>query len=138
MPASPPPPPTPPPAVLRATLQTLCREAPSHLLARELWASAGSAPAWWARSRRLCASAAAGCIVGWLLGLGDRHLDNILLDRSGELMHIDFSVCLDKGAGLRVPEVVPFRLTPMLQVRRGRRQSGRRAARRRLLLMRRR
>ncbi len=51
-----------------------------------------------------------------MLGIGDRHLDNILLDRgSGELVHIDFSVCMDKGQALRVPEVVPFRLTPLLQ-----------------------
>lgn len=31
-------------------------------------------------------------------------------------MHIDFSVCFDKGASLAVPEVVPFRLTQMMQV----------------------
>jgi PI-3-kinase-related kinase SMG-1 len=107
-----------PAGVLRATLQALSREAPRHLLARELWASAGSAPAWWARRGRFCSSAAAASVVGWVLGIGDRHLDNLLLDRgSGELVHIDFSVCLDKGAALRVPEVVPFRLTPVMQVR---------------------
>lgn len=59
-------------------------------------------------------------MLGWLLGLGDRHLDNLLLDTdSGELLHIDFSVCFDKGAGLAVPEVVPFRLTQMMQVGQG-------------------
>jgi hypothetical protein len=36
---------------------------------------------------------------------------------SCELVHIDFSVCFDKGASLAVPEVVPFRLTQMMQVR---------------------
>lgn len=56
--------------------------------------------------------------VGWLLGLGDRHLDNILLDSStGELVHIDFNVVFDQGLRLRVPEIVPFRLTQMLKVR---------------------
>lgn len=35
---------------------------------------------------------------------------------SCELVHIDFSVCFDKGASLAVPEVVPFRLTQMMQV----------------------
>ncbi|KAI8464726.1 MAG: kinase-like domain-containing protein, partial [Monoraphidium minutum] len=104
--------------VLRGALLALSREAPRHLLARELWASAGSAAAWWARRRRCCESAAAASALGWVLGIGDRHLDNILLDRAGGgLAHIDFSVCLDKGAALRVPEVVPFRLTPMLQAR---------------------
>ena len=55
--------------------------------------------------------------VGWLLGLGDRHLDNILLDFStGEMVHIDFNVVFDQGLRLRVPEIVPFRLTRMLKV----------------------
>lgn len=35
---------------------------------------------------------------------------------SCELVHIDFSVCFDKGSTLSVPEVVPFRLTQMMQV----------------------
>ena len=52
-----------------------------------------------------------------MLGLGDRHLDNILLDlASGQVVHIDFNLSFDKGAMLRVPEVVPFRLTQLLQV----------------------
>ncbi len=53
--------------------------------------------------------------MGWLLGVGDRHLDNILLDaRSGELVHIDFNIVFERGRQLRVPELVPFRLTPVL------------------------
>ncbi len=39
-----------------------------------------------------------------------RHLENILIDKaSGELVHIDFNVCFEKGLQLRVPELVPFR-----------------------------
>jgi ataxia telangiectasia mutated family protein len=35
--------------------------------------------------------------VGHLLGLGDRHLDNILLQRSAaQVVHIDFSVIFDR------------------------------------------
>ncbi|KAF6252070.1 hypothetical protein COO60DRAFT_1628668 [Scenedesmus sp. NREL 46B-D3] len=49
---------------------------------------------------RLCSS---GQRAGWLLGLGDRHLDNLLLDtESGELLHIDFSAALGPG-GLAGP-----------------------------------
>lgn len=55
--------------------------------------------------------------VGWLLGLGDRHLDNILFDnRTGELVHIDYNVVFERGKQLRVPEIVPFRLTQSMQV----------------------
>ena len=42
----------------------------------------------------------------YIFGLGDRHLDNILLDvATGEVVHIDYNVCFEKGARLRVPEV---------------------------------
>ena len=51
------------------------------------------------------------------MGLGDRHLDNILLNKhNGRVVHIDYNIIFDKGRQLRVPEIVPFRLTPTLQV----------------------
>ena len=51
------------------------------------------------------------------MGLGDRHLDNILLNKhTGRVVHIDYNIIFDKGRQLRVPEIVPFRLTPTLQV----------------------
>ena len=41
----------------------------------------------------------------------------MLLDlASGEIVHIDFNLSFGKGTTLRVPEVVPFRLTQLLQV----------------------
>lgn len=51
-------------------------------------------------------------IVGHVLGLGDRHNNNVLLDtRTGEPVHIDLGVAFDQGKLLPVPETVPFRLT---------------------------
>ena len=51
-------------------------------------------------------------IVGYVLGLGDRHCNNILLDKeSGEPIHIDLGVAFDQGKKLPIPETVPFRLT---------------------------
>ncbi|AGO13593.1 AaceriAGL287Wp [[Ashbya] aceris (nom. inval.)] len=51
-------------------------------------------------------------IVGHILGLGDRHLNNILLDKfTGEPIHIDLGVAFDQGKLLPLPELVPFRLT---------------------------
>jgi serine/threonine-protein kinase SMG1 len=39
--------------------------------------------------------------------LGDRHLDNILINlNSGEIVHIDYNVCFDQGKYLKVPEIV--------------------------------
>ena len=59
---------------------------------------------------------AASSAYGYILGLGDRHLDNILLDtRSGSVIHIDFGICFGMGAShLPVPELIPFRMTPQL------------------------
>ena len=57
-------------------------------------------------------SVAATSMVGHILGIGDRHLNNILVDlKTGELVHIDFGVAFDKGKILPTPELIPFRLT---------------------------
>ncbi|KAI0092138.1 hypothetical protein BDY19DRAFT_928481 [Irpex rosettiformis] len=52
------------------------------------------------------------CMVGFILGLGDRHMENILLDaNTGDLVHVDFNCIFEKGKTLEIPERVPFRLT---------------------------
>lgn len=51
-------------------------------------------------------------IVGYILGLGDRHGENILFDsNNGDTVHVDFNCLFNKGEMFEVPEVVPFRLT---------------------------
>ncbi|CAJ1371480.1 unnamed protein product [Effrenium voratum] len=70
-------------------------------------------PQEWHRARQVYArSVAVSSIVGYIVGLGDRHPNNILMDQqTGELVHIDFGIAFDKGRALRIPELVPFRLT---------------------------
>ena len=55
-------------------------------------------------------------MVGYLLGLGDRHPSNLMLDRySGKLLHIDFGDCFEASMNReKFPEKVPFRLTRMM------------------------
>ena len=50
--------------------------------------------------------------VGYILGLGDRHIQNILIDtKTAEMIHIDLGVAFEQGRILPTPETVPFRLT---------------------------
>jgi len=56
------------------------------------------------------------CMIGYIIGLGDRHLDNLLVDFStGQVVHVDYNVCFEKGHSLRVPERVPFRMTQNIE-----------------------
>ncbi|KAF9322855.1 Serine/threonine-protein kinase smg1, partial [Linnemannia elongata] len=67
---------------------------------------------WWQKSVRFARSTAVMSMIGYVIGLGDRHLDNILIDfTTGDLVHIDYNVCFEKGKRLRIPEIVPFRLS---------------------------
>lgn len=87
-------------------------------------------PARWFEMRLLYArSTAVMSIVGYILGLGDRHVSNILIDLSkGELVPIDLGIAFEavglltcqmalraddvsQGRTLPTPELVPFRLT---------------------------
>ncbi|KAF9075300.1 hypothetical protein BDP27DRAFT_1315847 [Rhodocollybia butyracea] len=68
----------------------------------------------WFRSRlNYTRSVATTSIVGHILGLGDRHTSNILIDKiKGEVVHIDLGIAFDQGKLLPIPENVPFRMTP--------------------------
>ncbi|KAK4477252.1 hypothetical protein RD792_016466 [Penstemon davidsonii] len=72
-----------------------------------------SEPATWFRARIAYAhTTAVWSMVGHIVGLGDRHGENILFDSTtGDCVHVDFSCLFDKGLQLEKPELVPFRLT---------------------------
>lgn len=64
------------------------------------------------QKRAYSRSVAVASIAGYIIGLGDRHSSNILLDAStAEVVHIDLGVAFEGGKALRTPELVPFRLT---------------------------
>uniref|UniRef100_A0A6I8NKR0 Serine/threonine-protein kinase ATR n=1 Tax=Ornithorhynchus anatinus TaxID=9258 RepID=A0A6I8NKR0_ORNAN len=67
---------------------------------------------WYSSRSAYCRSTAVMSMVGYILGLGDRHGENILFDSlTGECVHVDFNCLFNKGETFEVPEVVPFRLT---------------------------
>jgi len=68
--------------------------------------------AWHTARTAYTRSCAVNSIVGHILGIGDRHLSNILVNtKTGEVVHIDFGFVFEQGKALAVPELVPFRLT---------------------------
>jgi hypothetical protein len=70
---------------------------------------------WYAARGLFTQSCALWSIVGHILGVGDRHAENLMIDRgSGEMLHVDFAFMFDKGETLKVPERVRFRLTQNL------------------------
>uniref|UniRef100_A0A8C0E9C3 non-specific serine/threonine protein kinase n=1 Tax=Bubo bubo TaxID=30461 RepID=A0A8C0E9C3_BUBBB len=98
--------------VMRAVLEELMEATPPNLLAKELWSSCTTPDEWWRVTQSYARSTAVMSMVGYIIGLGDRHLDNVLIDMTtGEVVHIDYNVCFEKGKSLRVPEKVPFRMT---------------------------
>lgn len=79
-------------------------------LAREFLSSG---PKRWLEARiAFTISQALWSMVGHIVGLGDRHPDNILIEtRTGEIMHVDFDCIFSRGMTLTIPELVPFRLS---------------------------
>ncbi|KAK4693641.1 hypothetical protein P7C71_g3800, partial [Lecanoromycetidae sp. Uapishka_2] len=68
--------------------------------------------AWFTARLRYTRSCAVMSIVGHVLGLGDRHGENILFEEgNGGTFHVDFNCLFDKGLTFEKPELVPFRLT---------------------------
>ena len=54
-------------------------------------------------------SVATNSMVGHILGLGDRHTNNILIDNyTGEIIHIDLGIAFDQGKILPLPETVSY------------------------------
>ncbi|XP_051142572.1 serine/threonine-protein kinase ATM isoform X2 [Andrographis paniculata] len=67
---------------------------------------------WFDKRLAYTRSVAASSMVGYIVGLGDRHSMNILIDQAtAEVVHIDLGVAFDQGLMLKTPERVPFRLT---------------------------
>ncbi|KAF8468992.1 armadillo-type protein [Kalaharituber pfeilii] len=85
-------------------------------LYRVLWLKSKSSEAWLDRRTNYTRSLGVMSMVGYILGLGDRHPSNLMLDRgTGKVIHIDFGDCFEVAMHReKYPEKVPFRLTRMI------------------------
>ena len=55
-------------------------------------------------------------IASYLIGIGDRHTENFLVDTTdGEVFGIDFGIAFGSGVHLATPELMPFRLTQQIE-----------------------
>jgi serine/threonine-protein kinase ATR len=96
---------------LKAFTQTVLPKHPPVF--REWFLEMFPEPTKWIASRHAYTSTTATMsMVGFVVGLGDRHGENILFDEhSGECLHVDLNCLFEKGLEFTIPEKVPFRLT---------------------------
>ncbi|KAJ2597973.1 phosphatidylinositol kinase- protein kinase tor1 [Coemansia sp. RSA 1721] len=87
-------------------------------LQQAMWYNSPNAETWLERRTNYTRSMAVMSVVGYILGLGDRHLTNILLHSSnGKVVHIDLGDCFEIAIQREgFPETVPFRLTRMVML----------------------
>ena len=65
-------------------------------LSKVLWLKSMNSEIWLERRTNYTRSLAVMSMVGYILGLGDRHPSNLMLDRkSGKIIHIDFGDCFE-------------------------------------------
>jgi FKBP12-rapamycin complex-associated protein len=84
-------------------------------LSEIIWSKSLNCESWLIRRTNYSQSLAVMSVVGYILGLGDRHPNNLMMDRqSGKIIHIDYGDCFEIAMKRnKFPEKVPFRLTRM-------------------------
>jgi phosphatidylinositol kinase/protein kinase (PI-3 family) len=92
-------------------------ELPSTDLREAIWLSSQNISLWMMKRLRFIQTWSISAIVGYIVGLGDRHPDNIMVAcDSGDVIHVDFAECFEIGQRrVKFPEAVPFRLTRMVR-----------------------
>lgn len=97
-------------------IEKVFQEVPDNDLADFFWLKAESAEMWLKQTNTFSITTGMTSIVCYIIGLGDRHPSNLLIDKiTGKVIHIDFGDCFERAANRPfLPEVVPFRLTRMM------------------------
>ncbi|OHS94120.1 hypothetical protein TRFO_11408 [Tritrichomonas foetus] len=95
------------------TLREVIKETPDDALADIMWLKAPNAESWVKRISTFSKTSALMSVVGYIIGLGDRHPSNIMIHKfTGSVIHVDFGDCFEFARDrVRFPELIPFRLT---------------------------
>ncbi|EAY01919.1 PIKK family atypical protein kinase [Trichomonas vaginalis G3] len=94
-------------------LQQVSNETSDSVLSDILWLKAPDAENWIKRVTTFSRTSALMSVVGYILGLGDRHPSNIMIHNfTGSVIHVDFGDCFETTKErVLFPELIPFRLT---------------------------
>ncbi|XP_063698060.1 DNA-dependent protein kinase catalytic subunit-like [Culicoides brevitarsis] len=104
--------------VIASNFRKIIEKVPRNLLKNSLLDYASNYEKYYALKANFVRSLASMAVSHWILGIGDRHLSNILIDtKSFTLIGIDFGHAFGTATrDLPIPELIPFRLTPQMQV----------------------
>ena len=94
-------------------LEQVAQETSDSVLSDILWLKAPDAESWVKRVTTFSRTSALMSIVGYILGLGDRHPSNLMIHHyTGSVIHVDFGDCFEvTKERVLFPELIPFRLT---------------------------
>ncbi len=70
---------------------------------------------WYRMRKRYALSYAVWSMCAYVVRLGDRHLDNIMINDFNQIIFIDYGYVMNDGITLPVPEKVPIRFTNNLR-----------------------
>ncbi|CAD2214805.1 FKBP12-rapamycin complex-associated protein [Angomonas deanei] len=101
--------------IRKGLLNYAMERTPSDEVRRIIWDRNDSCEQWLSYRGTYGYTLAAMSMVGYVLGLGDRHLNNLMLKENGTVVHIDFGDCFEVAMHRALyAEAVPFRLTRLL------------------------
>ena len=97
------------------SFQEAKKAASGNELSEIIWRKSLNFESWLIRRTNFAQTLAVMSVVGYILGLGDRHTNNIMMDRqNGKIIHIDYGDCFEVAMlRKKFPERIPFRLTRM-------------------------
>jgi phosphatidylinositol kinase/protein kinase (PI-3 family) len=97
--------------------ETVAKKCNGDELAKFFWRKAANAVSWLKKTKRFTGASALMSMTGFVIGLGDRHPSNIMIEvETGNVIHIDFAESFESARCRQVfPERVHFRLTRVIE-----------------------